>query len=96
MRIHIFYFLLFSVMVYYKMLNIVPCALQEEGCCLSLLFIVVGREVVFMEHSDCVWAQNLLYYGLCHLILRVLAEQTACFSAPGSTQRAQCGLCLVV
>ena len=96
MHMYIFYFMLFSIMAYCKILNIVPCALQEEGCCLSLLFTVVGREGLLMEHSDRVWAQNLPYCGFCHLIPPVLAEQTACFSAPGSMQRAQCGLCLVV
>ena len=94
---YIFYFMVFSIMVYCKTLNRVPYARQEEGCGLSLLFTAVCREGLFMEHSDCcIWAQNLLYYGLCHLILPALAEPTACFSAPGSTQRTQCGLCLVV
>ena len=40
-HIHIFFFIFFSIIGYYKISSGVPCAIQLGRCCLSVLYIVV-------------------------------------------------------
>ena len=38
-RIYTLFFIFFSILVYHRVLNVVPCA--RGPCCLSILYIVV-------------------------------------------------------
>ena len=73
-RVYTLFFIFFSIMVYHRILNIVPCAVTVGPCCLSTLYIpafktkFLKRLFVLPRHCflpswaggvECTWGKTL-------------------------------------
>ena len=49
--IYIYIYMFFFILVYHKILNIVPCAILQEPCCLSILYTIYLQSILFQKDA---------------------------------------------